>query len=91
MVIRSKKCASRLHKLLYFAGGVPKLACVGENVSPNVQYSLFAVFCLALGFAAFSLVREQSKMFGTIALIIGAFAFISPSILFLWFPGMLRH
>jgi hypothetical protein len=64
---------------------------VGENVSPNVQYSLFALFCLALGFAAFSLVREQSKMFGTIALIVGAFAFLSPWILFLWFPGMLRH
>jgi len=64
---------------------------VGENVSLNVQYSLFILFCLALGFAVFSIVREQSKTFGVIALVVGAFAFISPWVLFLWFPGMLRH
>jgi hypothetical protein len=64
---------------------------VGENVSPSVQDSLFALFCLALGFAAFSLVREPSKTFGVVALLVGAFAFISPWVLFLWFPGMLRH
>jgi hypothetical protein len=31
------------------------LVGVGENVSPNVQYLVFALFCLALGFAAFCL------------------------------------
>ena len=64
---------------------------VGENVSPNVQYSLFTLFCLALGFAAFSLAREQLKTFGVAALLVGLFSFISPWVLFLWSPGMLRH
>ena len=64
---------------------------MGENVSPRVQYSLFALFCVALGFAAFSLAREQSKTFGVVALLVGLFSFISPFVLFLWFPGMLRH
>jgi len=64
---------------------------VGENISPHVQYSLFALFCLALGFAAFSLAREQSKTFGLVALLVGLFSFIGPWVLFLWFPGMLQH
>jgi hypothetical protein len=64
---------------------------VGKNVSSNVQYSLFALFCLALGFAAFSLAREQSKAFGIITLLVGLISFAIPYVLLLWFPGLLRH
>ena len=64
---------------------------VSENFSSTVEDSLFSLFCFALGFAAFSLVREQSRTYGAIALLVGAFALIIPWILFLWFPGMLRH
>ncbi len=70
--------------LLSFSGAA-------ENVSDNVQFSLFLLFCLALGFAAFSLIRERSKTFGVIALLVGLFAFVTPWILLLWVPGMLRH
>lgn len=64
---------------------------VGKNFSSNVQYALLALFCLALGFAAFSLAREQSKTFGIIALLVGLISFAIPYVLFLWFPGLLRH
>ena len=67
------------------------LSGAAEHVSGNVQYLLLVLFCFALGFAAFSLTRERSKTFGVIALFVGLFAFIIPWILFLWFPGMLRH
>ena len=82
------------------ASGVPygsltnvflSLLGVGQNVSPNIQYSLFVLFCLALGFAAFSLAREQSKTFGAVALLVGLFSFTSPFVFFLWMPGLLRH
>ncbi len=64
---------------------------IGEKFSFNIQFSLLILFCLALGFAVFSLVKEQSKSFGAMALVMGAMAFAFPLILFLWFPGMLRH
>ena len=62
-----------------------------ETISLALQFILFAVFCLALGVAGFSLVREQSKIFGLTSLLVGAFAFIIPWVMFLWFPGVLRH
>jgi len=62
-----------------------------DGVPRNIQYSLFAFFYLALGFAAFSLAREQSKLFGSMALVVGAMAIALPIVLFLWFPRMLRH
>ena len=81
VVISSKKCTDRIHKLLRCADtGVLELLGVFENVSPKVQFSLGALFCLALGFAAFSLTREQSKIFGVVALVVGLFWFISPGV-----------
>jgi hypothetical protein len=62
-----------------------------RSISSTVQFGLFVLFCLALGFAGFSVAREQSKSFGVMALFVGAIAFISPIVLFLWFPGVLRH
>ena len=62
-----------------------------HSISSTIQFGLFVLFCFALGFAGFSVAREQSKPFGVMALFIGVIAFIFPFVLFLWFPGMLRH
>ena len=62
-----------------------------RSIPSTVQFVLFVLFCFALGFAGFSVAREQSKSFGVVALFVGAIAFVFPIVLFLWFPGMLRH
>lgn len=72
-------CTVLVLVILSFAGA-------GEDFPPSIQYSFLALFCLALGLAAFSVAREQSKIFGVIALLAGVLAFATLGYYFFGFP-----